>query len=78
MKVYVIIGEREEVGQSRIGGNFESSFHKEIIAIYHNESEAKKFIDSNRLKKPKKQNFCGTKYYKTGHYSMEIEEHYII
>ena len=77
-KVYVLIGEREEMSQTEIGGPFESSFSKEIVDIYSNKSDAEKFINSNILKKPIKERFVGTKYYKTGHYSLQIEEHYII
>lgn len=76
-KIYILIGETEEIGQSEIGGPFESSFCKEIIDIYAKKSDAEKFIKSNALKKPIKKSFCGTKYYKTGHYSITIEEHYI-
>ena len=76
-KVYVLIGETEEVGQSQIGGPFESSFHKEIIAIYANRLDAEDFIKSIKLRKPIKETFSGIKYYKTGHCSIEIEEHYI-
>lgn len=77
-KVYVLIGEREEMSQTRIGGPFESSFSKEIVDIYSNKSDAEKFINSNILEKPIKVRFGGTKYYKTGHYSLKIEEHYIV
>lgn len=77
VKVYVLIGETEEIGQSVIGGPFESSFHKEIIGVYLYRSDAEKFIKSNTLKIPIKKTFSGRKYYKTGHYSIEIEEHYL-
>jgi hypothetical protein len=75
--VYVVVGEREEVNQVEIGGPFESSFHKEIVKIYGYKKAAEDFIDSNILKKPQKKPYSGAKYYKTGHYSLEIQEHYV-
>lgn len=75
--VYVIIGTREEVGQVEIGGGFVTHYTKEIVGIFRSEEKAQDFIKRNALKKPRKETFSGAKYYKTGHYSLEIEEHYI-
>ena len=61
-KVYILIGEREEVGQTEIGGPFVSSFSKEIVIVYSDKSDAEKFINSNKLKKPIKERFAGTRY----------------
>lgn len=72
MIVYIIVGERQEVGQEEIGGPFVTSNYDEIVRVFDSEEKATVFIESNRLKKPKKKSFSGIEYYKTGHYSLEI------
>lgn len=74
---YVVIGTRENVAQKFIGGDFEVSYTKEIVNIFLDKGKAEQFIIDNKLKKPKKQTFAGTQYYKTGHYELELEEHSI-
>lgn len=76
-KIYIVIGETEDVGQTKIGGPFESTFSKEIIRVYRSKNDAEVFIDSNRLASPVRKTYSGIKRYKTGHSGMEIEEHYI-
>ncbi len=72
MTVYIIIGEKQEVGQEQIGGPFITSSYDEIVEVFDSEEKAIAFIEKNKLKKPKKENFAGTECYKTGHYSLEI------
>ena len=78
MTVFVVIGEVESVYQSRIGGDFESSYDSEIVSIFKNKNDAESFIAKNKLKKPIKESYSGKKHYKTGHFSLEIEEHTIV
>jgi len=77
-KVYVVIGETEEVFQITLDGPFQSIFSKEIVNVYSDKLKAENFINANKLKKPIKKTFSGTRFYKNGYYSLEIEEHYII
>jgi len=75
--LYIVIGTTEEVYQEKIGEPFASSFDKTIVEIFTDEQLAKAFIEKNRLKKPQKQTYSGTKYFKNGYYDLEIEEHYV-
>lgn len=77
MKLFIVIGTRENIYQDQIGGPFTSHPEKEIAAIFKTEESAKLFISSNKLKKPIKQSYSDTQYYKTGHLDMDIEEHYL-
>ena len=77
MKLFVVIGTRENVYQDQIGGPFLSHPEKEIVAIFKTEEYAKLFISNNKLKKQKKSSYSDTENYKTGHESMNIEEHYL-
>lgn len=76
-KVYIVVGVRENVYQDRIGGDFSAHPSKEIVQVFCKEQDAKDFIESNRLAKPKRVSYGDTSYYKTGHLELEIEEHYI-
>jgi hypothetical protein len=75
--LYVVIGTTEQVYQEKIGEPFVSSFDKSIVEIFSDEQLAKDFIEINRLKKPQKQTYSGTKYFKNGYYELEIEPHYV-
>lgn len=77
MKLYIVIGERENVYQDEIGGPFLPHPSKEIVSVFSTLEKAEKFITSNKLKKQKKERFGDTENYKTGHESMEIEEHFL-
>jgi len=75
MTVYIIVGEIQEVSQEQIGGRFVTYNYDEIVRVFDSEEKATAFIESNRLKKPKKKNFSGIEYYKTGHYNLEIVQY---
>lgn len=72
--IFVIVGEIEEVGQSRIGGPFETTYLKEVVGYATSLEDAKKYIESQKLKKVKKKTYSGASYYEGGYYDMEIEE----
>jgi hypothetical protein len=71
--IYIIIGETEEVAQSKIGGDFESFYIKEVVGYVDSSEEAEAYIKLNRLKAPRKESYSGTKYYKGGYYDMTYE-----
>jgi hypothetical protein len=72
--IYVVLGTREEVGQSVYNGPFESSFHKECVIAFSTREKAENYIASQKLVKPKKESFfSGTAYYRNDYYNLEIE-----
>ncbi len=71
--IYVIIGETEEITQSRIGGDFESSYTKEVVGYVDSLEDAEAYIKLNRLKVPRNERFSGTRNYKGGYYDMTYE-----
>lgn len=77
MKVYVIIGIKENVYQDTIGGPFVEHPDKEIIKICSNLDDAINFVKLAKLSKGKRQPYGDTVYYRGGYYDMEIEEHEI-
>ena len=73
MTVYVVIGERENVYQDTIGGEFLPHPDKEIVRVFSNDDDARKFVADNKLAKCKRQSYGDTSYYRNGYYDMEIE-----
>ena len=47
MKLYIVIGERENVYQDEIGGPFLPHPSKEIVSVFSTLEKAEKFITSN-------------------------------
>jgi len=72
--IYIVVGTTEEVGQSVIGGPFESSFQKECVIAFSTREKAENYIASQKLVKPKKESFSGTAYYRKGYYDLEIQK----
>lgn len=54
MKVYIVIGEKENVHQDEIGGPFIEHPIKEVVCAFLKEEDATSFVAKSRLKKPKK------------------------
>ena len=73
MIVYIVIGEVEGVYQDEIGGPFVSHPRKEIVRVFSNGDDARKFVADNKLAKCKRQSYGDTSYYRNGYYDMEIE-----
>ena len=73
MTVYIVIGERENVYQDEIDGPFVSHPDKEIVRVFSNGDDARKFVADNKLAKGKRQPYGDTVYYRNGYYDMEIE-----
>jgi len=73
MTVYVVIGEKENVYQDEIGGPFLPHPDKEIVKVFSDEENARKFVADNKLTKRKKERYGDTSYYRNGYYDLEIE-----
>jgi len=73
MTVYIVIGERENVYQDTIGGEFLPHPDKEIVAVFSDSENAKKFVADNKLSKGKREPYGDTSYYRNGYYDLEIE-----
>ena len=76
-KIFIVIGECENVYQDEIGGPFVPHPTKEIVKVFANQIDAEKFVKDNKLKTAKRQSYGDTYYYKTRHLSLEIEEHFV-
>jgi hypothetical protein len=73
MKVYIVIGTRENVFQDEIGGPFLPHPDKEIVQVFSDYANASKFVGDNKLAKGKRERYGDTCYYRNGYYDMEIE-----
>ncbi len=73
MKVYIVIGTRENVYQDEIGGPFVSHPDKEIVRVFLNDDNARKFVADNKLSKGKRERYGDTSYYRNGYYDLEVE-----
>ena len=73
MKVYIVIGTKENIYQDEIGGPFVSHPDKEIVKVFSNDNDAIKFVADNKLAKDKRKPYGDTSYYRNGYYGLEIE-----
>jgi hypothetical protein len=73
MKVYIVIGTKENVFQDEIGGPFLHHPDKEIVQVFSDYANALKFVGYNKLAKGKRERYGDTSYYRNGYYDMEIE-----
>lgn len=73
MTIYIVLGERENVYQDKIGEGFIPHPEKEVVKAFESYEEANQFILSQRLPKPKTKHFGDTSYYKGGFLDMEIQ-----
>jgi hypothetical protein len=73
MKVYIVIGTKENVFQDEIGGPFLPHPDKEIVQVFSDYANALKFVSNNKLAKGKRERYGDTSYYRNGYYDMEIE-----
>ena len=73
MTVYIVIGEKENVYQDTIGGEFLSHPDKEIVRVFSSPDDARKFVSDNKLAKVKRERYGDTSYYRNGYYDLEIE-----
>jgi hypothetical protein len=71
--LYIVMGEIEHIAQKFIGGNFSESYSKELVAAFDTYEKAAKYVESQKLKRPRHGTYSGTAYYRRGYYSMEIE-----
>lgn len=75
MKVYIVIGTRENVHQDTIGGEFVAHPDKEIVEVFRTQEDAENFVKNRKLKKPERRSFGDTSFYRGGYYELEIEDH---
>lgn len=73
MTIYIVIGTKENVYQDEIDGPFVSHPDKEIVRVFSNGDDARKFVADNKLPKGKRQPYGDTSYYTNGYYDLEIE-----
>ena len=73
MTVYIVIGTKENVYQDEIDGPFVSHPDKEIVKVFSNDDDARKFVADNKLAKGKRKPYGDTSYYCNGYYDLEIE-----
>jgi hypothetical protein len=73
MKVYVVLGTKENVYQDEIGGHFVPHPDKEVVKVFSSQESAENFIRNNKLNRPKKERYGDASYYKGGYCEMEIE-----
>lgn len=73
MTVYVVIGEKENVFQDEIGGPFVAHPDKEIVKVFSDGENARKFVADNKLSEGKRERYGDTCYYRNGYYDMLIE-----
>jgi hypothetical protein len=73
MTIYIVIGEKENVYQDEIDGPFVSHPDKEIVRVFSNGDDARKFVADSKLSKGKRQPYGDTSYYTNGYYDLEIE-----
>ncbi len=71
--VYIVIGIRENVYQDEIDGPFVSHPDKEIVRVFSNDDDARKFVTDNKLANGKREPYGDTSYYRNGYYDLEIE-----
>lgn len=75
MKVYVVIGETENIYQDEIGGPFVPHPKKEIVRVFSSQEDAENFVGNMKLKEPQRMSYGDTSFYRGGYYEMEIEDH---
>lgn len=75
MRVYIVIGTRENVYQDTIGGQFIAHPDKEIVEAFRTQEDAENFVKNSKLKKPKHERYGDTSFYKGGYCEMEVEDH---
>jgi hypothetical protein len=75
MEVYIVIGTKENVYQDVIGGEFLPHPDKEIVKVFSNGDDARKFVSDSKLAKGKRQPYGDTVYYRNGYYDLEVEIH---
>jgi hypothetical protein len=75
MRVYIVLGTRENVHQDTIGGEFVAHPDKEIVEVFRTQEDAENFVKNSKLKKSKRERYGDTSHYKGGYYEMEIEDH---
>jgi|688.fasta_scaffold1404073_2 hypothetical protein len=72
--LYIVIGEIEHIGQKFIGGDFSASYSREPVAAFDTYEKAAKYVESQKLKRPRKEGtYSGTAHYRGGYYDMEVE-----
>jgi len=77
MEIFIVIGIIENVYEEIIGGPSFKHSNRHVVKVFRSKENAKKFIEKSKLKKPKKEPFGDTSYYKGGYCDLEIESHYI-
>ena len=75
MKIFIVVGTKENVYQDTIGGDFTPHPDKEIVTVFADENKARNFLENAKLVKPKQKRYGNISYYRGGYYDMEIEEH---
>ena len=73
-KLYIVMGEIENIAQKFIGGDFSASYFRIPVAAFDTYEKAVVYVESQKLKSPRKEGtYSGTEYYRGGYYTMEIE-----
>jgi len=75
MRVYIVLGAKENVYQDSIGTEFVAHPDKEIVEVFRTQRDAENFVRNRKLKKPEKISYGDTSFYKGGYYEMEIEDY---
>ncbi len=63
--LWVVIGTIEEVYQTKIGGNFDTDYTDEEVALFTDPKKAQNWINKHKLATPKRQTYAGTKTFKS-------------
>ena len=63
--MWQIIGEREEIYQECIGGDFIYEYHEDIIATFDEKDLAEQYIKDSKLKQRKRVNYGSDKVFKS-------------
>ena len=71
--IYIVLGEKQNVYQDQIGGDFTPHPFKEVVQAFTDYAEANKFILSQKLLAPQKKSYGDTSYYRGGYYDMELQ-----
>ena len=73
MTVYIVIGEKQNVYQDEVGGDFVPHQDKEIVAVFSDRESATNFVTDNKLAKSSQNRYGDISYYRNGYYDLEIE-----
>lgn len=77
--MFLLIGEKGDLYQEKVGGSFVEHPTEEIVAKFSTEVKAKEYVRKSRLKNPHRRSFSGTYPFRrssllSGYNSCRIEE----